>query len=77
MTGIARYAMAVAAGLAAMAAWSALFVQKGIQKERARVEVAGKKTNEKAKAARKAVEVKKPDEIRADLRRFCVDCDAK
>ncbi len=72
-----RYFVAAAVALAAMAAWSGMMVQKGVVVERARVETAGKKTDVRAKAARKAVETKKPEEIRADLRRFCVDCDSK
>jgi hypothetical protein len=75
MTGLARYALALAAGLAAMAAWSGLMVQKGVVKEQVRVTEVGKKVDAAAKAKRKIVEKKKPEEIRADLRRFCVDCD--
>ena len=75
MTTFARYAFALAAGLAAMAAWSGLMVQKGVVKEQVRVTEVGKKVDAAAKAKRKVVEKKKPEEIRADLRRFCVDCD--
>ena len=75
MTGLARYALALAAGLAAMAAWSGLMMQKGVVKEQVRVTEVGKKVDAAAKAKRKAVEKKKPEEVRADLRRFCVDCD--
>lgn len=74
MTGLARYALALAAGLAAMAAWSGMMVQKGVVKEQVRVETVGKKIDATAKAKRKAVEAKKPPEISADLRRYCVDC---
>ena len=75
MTGLARYALALAAGLAAMAGWSAWNVRMGVKAERARVEIVGKKIDARAKQARKAVEKKAPEQIRADLRRYCVDCD--
>lgn len=74
MTGLARYALAVAAGLAAMAGWSAFMVQKGVVKEQVRVETVGKKLDAKARIVRKAVEAKKPPEISADLRKYCRDC---
>ena len=70
-----RYALAIAAALAAMAAWSALMVNRGVERERASVERIGKKTDAVAKRARKAVAAKKPDEIRADLRKYCIDCE--
>lgn len=74
MTGLARYALAIAAGLAAMAGWSGLMVQKGVVREQVRVETVGKKLDVKAKAKRKAVEAKKPDEISADLLKYCRNC---
>jgi len=75
MTWFARYAGAFALALAAMAGWSALMKNQGVQSERARVEVAGKKLDAKARVVRKKIEAKKPDELQADLRRFCRDCD--
>lgn len=48
-----------------------------MQKERVRVEAQGKKADAKARIVRKAVEAKKPDEVRADLRRYCRDCDER
>ena len=74
MTGLARYALAVAAGLAAMAGWSALMVQKGVVREQVRVETVGKKIEAKAKVRRKIVEDKKPAEISAELKKYCRDC---
>lgn len=71
---IARYALALAAALAAMAGWSAYQQQKGVVRERARVVAEGERTNAKAQAARAKVEKKAAPDIRADLRRFCVDC---
>lgn len=65
----------VAAALAAMAAWSGYQQQIGVNRERASVEAQGKKTHGKAQAARAKVEQKQAPEIRADLRRFCVDCE--
>jgi hypothetical protein len=64
----------IAAALLAMAGWSAWMQSKGVQRERARVVAQGEKTHARAKAARKAVEKKAPDELRADLLRYCVDC---
>ena len=74
MTGLARYALAVAAGLAAMAGWSAWMVGTGVKTERARVETVGKKIDARARIVRKAVEAKKPAEISADLRKYCRNC---
>ena len=74
MTGLARYALALAAGLAAMAAWSGMMVQRGVVKEQVRVETVGKRLDAKARVVRKAVEAKKPPEISADLRKYCRDC---
>ncbi len=70
-----RYVIAAAAALAVMAGLSAWQQEKGVQKERVRVEAQGKKADAKAKVVRKAVEARKPDEVRADLRRYCRDCD--
>lgn len=69
------YLVGIAAALAAMAGWSALMKNQGVQSERARVEVAGKKLDAKARVVRKKIEAKNPDELQADLRRFCRDCD--
>ncbi|MCB1505230.1 MAG: hypothetical protein KDJ47_09655 [Hyphomicrobiaceae bacterium] len=66
--------MAAAIALAAMAAWSAAFVQKGKQIERARVERIGKKIDAKAQRARAKVAKKTPAQVRQDLRRYCIDC---
>ncbi len=74
MTGLARYALALAAGLAAMSAWSAMMVQRGVVKEQVRVETVGKRLDAKARVVRKAVEAKKPPEISADLLKYCRDC---
>lgn len=61
MTGLARYALAIAAGLAAMAGWSAYNVQKGVQKERDRVVKSEHKIDEKiTKARRAAAATKRP-----------------
>ena len=70
-----KYLAFAAIACAAMAGWSAMMQQKGVQSERVRVDVVGKKIDAKAKIARKKVEAKKPDELRADLKRFCRDCD--
>ena len=69
-----KYIAAFAAALAAMAGFSAWMQNVGVKSERARVIATGEKTHARAKAARKKVEAKKPDEIRADLKRYCVDC---
>lgn len=62
MTGLARYALAVAAGLAAMAAWSAANVQRGVQKERDRVARTESNIDAKiTKARRAAAAAKRPD----------------
>lgn len=62
MTGLARYALAIAAGLAAMAGWSAWNVQKGVQKERDRVVRAENHIDAKiTKARRSAAAAKRPD----------------
>lgn len=68
------YLIGFAAALAAMAGWSAWMQDRGARKEQVRVEKIGEKVHARAKAARKKVEAKKPDEVRADLKRFCVDC---
>ena len=69
-----HYIIAAALALAAMAGWSAYQQNKGVQKERASVQAQGEKTHGKAKAARAKVENKQAPEIRADLKRYCVDC---
>lgn len=71
---MSKYLVMVGLALAAMAGWSAMMQQKGVERERARVERVAEKTHVKAKAARKKVEAKKPDEIRADLQQYCRDC---
>ena len=71
---LSRYAMALAAAFAVMAGWSLMMKQSGVKSERARVEETGKKLDAKARVVRKKVESKKPDEISADLRRYCRDC---
>ena len=68
------YLLAGAAALAAMAGWSAWMQSVGVRKEQVRVETIGKKIDARAKVARKKVEAKKPDELQADLLRFCRDC---
>lgn len=72
---ISRFALPLAAALAVMAGWSWTMQQRGVQREKVRVEVAGKKLDAKARVVRKKIEAKKPDELQADLRRFCRDCD--
>ncbi len=74
MTFIGRYAGALALALAAMAGWSLWMQDKGVQRERVRVETIGKKIDAKAKVARRRVAKTKPDEVQAALRRFCRDC---
>ncbi len=68
------YLVAAAAALAVMAGWSAYMKNAGVKSERVRVETIGKKLDAKARVVRKKVEAKKPDELQADLRRFCRDC---
>lgn len=70
-----RYLIAGAAALAVMAGWSAVQQQRGVERERARVDKIGEATHVRAKTARKKVEAKPPEKVREDLRRFCVDCD--
>lgn len=69
------YLIGLAAALAAMAGWSAWMKNAGVKSERARVETIGKQLDAKARVVRKKVQAKKPDELQADLRRFCRDCD--
>lgn len=69
-----RYMIAGSAALAVMAGLAAWQQGEGVQKERVRVEAQGQKTHAKAKAARAKVETKQAPEIRADLKRYCVDC---
>lgn len=71
---------AIIAGIAAigvMVIAAQVLQEKGVQKERARVEVQGKKTHAKAAKARQVVEAKPAPEIRDDLRKWCVDCASK
>lgn len=72
---MSKYLIAIGAALAVMAGWSAMMQQKGVEKERVRVDTVGKKIDARAKIARKKVEAKKPEELRADLKRFCRDCE--
>lgn len=65
------YLIGLAAALAAMAGWSALMKQKGVQSERVRVEIIGKKIDARAKVARKKAEEKPHDSLRA----WCRDCE--
>jgi hypothetical protein len=65
-----KYLAAAAAALAVMAGWSAYMKQKGVQSERVRVEAIGKKTDARAKVARKKAEEKPHDSLRA----WCRDC---
>jgi len=67
--------VAIVVALVAMVSAYNLIKQSGVKQERARVEIQGKKTHAQAKSARKAVDVKPVPEIRADLKRFCSDCD--
>jgi len=75
MTILSRFALPLAAALAVMAGWSWTMQQRGVQREKVRVEAIGKKLDAKARGVRKKIEAKKPDELQADLRRFCRDCD--
>ena len=68
------YLIGLAAALAAMAGFSAWQQSIGARKEIVRVEKIGKRLDAKARVVRKKVEAKKPDELQADLRRFCRDC---
>ena len=68
------YLVGLAAALAAMAGLSAWQQSIGARKEIVRVEKIGKRLDAKARVVRKKVEAKKPDELQADLRRFCRDC---
>ena len=70
---LARYAFAAAVALGAMAWWSSSMVNRGVTKERARVDRIGTKTDAQARKARKAAEAK-PNE---SLARWCRDCAAK
>ena len=70
MTALARYAFAAAAALGVMAWMSSAAVNRGVEKERARVEKVGAKINAKAKAARKKAEAEPHDALRA----WCRDC---
>jgi len=72
---MSRYLVAAAAALAVMAGWSAWMQDRGARKEQVRVERIGEKVHARAKAARKAVEKKKPSEVQSALRAYCRDCD--
>lgn len=74
MTYLARYAGALAVAFAAMAGWSLWLQDKGVQRERARVEASGKKIDAKARIARRRVAEKKPDDVQEALHRYCRDC---
>ena len=65
------YLLGFAAALAAMAGWSAWMKNVGVKSERARVEIIGKKTDARAKVARKKAEEKPHDSLRA----WCRDCE--
>jgi len=65
------YLLGFAAALAAMAGWSAWMKNAGVKSERARVEIIGKKTDARAKVARKKAEEKPHDSLRA----WCRDCE--
>jgi len=67
---VARYAIAAALALAAMAGWSAWMQGTGVTRERARVERIGKKVDAKAKRARAAAE-REPGRV---LKQYCRDC---
>lgn len=71
---MSRYLVAAAAALAVMAGWSAWMQDRGARKEQVRVEKIGERVHARAKAARRKVETKKPAELSADLRKYCVDC---
>jgi hypothetical protein len=64
------YLIGLAAALAAMAGWSAWMQGVGVRKEQVRVEAIGKKTDARAKVARKKAEEKPHDSLRA----WCRDC---
>lgn len=70
---ITRYAVAAAAAFAVMGWMYHSTVQRGVNKERARVDVIGNKTDAKARQARKAAEAK-PN---AALSKYCRDCGGK
>lgn len=70
---LARYAFAAAVALGAMAWWSSSMVNRGVQRERVRVEKIGKKTDAKAQKARRAAEAKPHDA----LAKYCRDCGSK
>ena len=74
---ITRAIIAGVASIGMMIIVAQVLEHKGAQKERVRVEAVGKKTHAKAAKARQIVEAKPAPEIRADLRKFCVDCDTK
>ena len=74
---INRFALPLAAALAVMAGWSWTMQQRGVDKERNRVEAAGKRTSARAKAARSQTEarVRSSNNVLVDLKEWCRDCD--
>lgn len=74
MTLISRFALPLAAALAVMAGWSWHMQQRGVQREKVRVEAIGKKLDAKAGEARRKVAAKPPSEVQRDLLRWCRDC---
>lgn len=71
---MSRFALPLAAALAVMAGWSWHMQQRGVTKERARIEKIGAKHDAAAGAARKKVAAKPPSEVQRDLARYCRDC---
>lgn len=74
MTILGRFALPLAAALAVMAGWSWHMQQRGVEREKVRVEKIGAKLDAKAGEARKKVAAKPPSEIQRDLARYCRDC---
>jgi hydroxypyruvate isomerase len=74
---ITRYAIAAAAAFAVMGWMYHATVQRGVIKERQRVETAGRKINGKAKVARAKAEnsVGKSNDVTNALKSWCRDCD--
>ena len=68
------FALPLAAALAVMAGWSWHMQQRGVEKERARIETIGKKIDAQTAVVRKKVAAKPPSQIQRDLQRFCRDC---
>ena len=74
---ITRALIAAVAAIGVMVIAAQVMQEKGVQKERVRVETQGKKAHAKAAKARQIVEAKPAPEVREDLRKWCVDCGAK